>query len=119
MDIFDKLHLSITKLKQLTPEQQFVEIANALGGIQVTIDPMVRVAAKTIGATLLDLFTQPALLDSAKREFQDRTGGGIGGSRWVAPLLPADFKVPHQYRWPEYVTTMRGEEWTIPWRDDE
>jgi aminobenzoyl-glutamate utilization protein B len=23
------------------------------------------------------------------------------------------------YRWPEYITTVRGVEWTIPWRDDE
>ena len=73
----------------------------------------------TIGATLLDCLTKPSLMAEAKREFVERTGGGIGGSRWQAPLLPADFKVPHRYRWPEYVTTARGEEWTIPWRDDE
>jgi len=94
-------------------------VANALGGIPATIDPMIRVAAKTIGATLVDCLTQLPLLAEAKREFTARTGGGIGGSRWQAPLLAADFKVPHQYRWPEYVTTVRGEEWTIPWRDDE
>jgi aminobenzoyl-glutamate utilization protein B len=94
-------------------------VANALGGIRETIDPMIRVAAKTIGATLLDCLTQPSLMAEAKREFVERTGGGIGGSRWQAPLLPADFKVPHRYRWPEYITTVRGEEWTIPWRDDE
>ena len=94
-------------------------VANALGGIRAAIDPMIRVAAKTIGATLIDCFTQPPLLAEAKREFEDRTGGGIGGSRWQAPLLPADFQVPHRYRWPEYVTTVRGEEWTIPWREDE
>jgi aminobenzoyl-glutamate utilization protein B len=94
-------------------------VANALGGIAATVDPMIRVAAKTIAATLLDLLTEPALLNAAKREFEERTGGGVGGARWQAPLLPADFKVPHQYRWPEYVTTVRGEEWTIPWRDDE
>jgi aminobenzoyl-glutamate utilization protein B len=94
-------------------------VANALGGISATIDPMIKVAAKTIAATLIDLFTDPALLAEARREFHERTGGGIGGTRWLAPLLPADFKVPHQYRWPEYVTTSRGEEWTIPWRDDE
>lgn len=93
--------------------------ANALGGIAATIDPMIRVAAKTIGATLLDLFMQPSLLAEARDEFVERTGGGVGGKHWVAPLLPADFKVPHRYRWPEYVTTARGEEWTIPWRDDE
>jgi aminobenzoyl-glutamate utilization protein B len=94
-------------------------VANALGGIAATIDPMIGVAAKTIGATLIDLFTDSGLLADAQREFERRTGGGVGGARWQAPLLPADFKVPHRYRWPEYVTTARGEEWTIPWRDDE
>lgn len=94
-------------------------VANALGGIAETIDPMIEVAAKTIGATLVDLFADRELLAAAKREFDERTGGGVGGTRWVAPLLPRDFKVPHQYRWPEYVTTVRGEEWTIPWREDE
>lgn len=94
-------------------------VANALGGIPATIDPMIQSAAKTIGATLLDLFTKPDLLASATTEFNERTGGGVGGTKWMAPLLPKDFKVPHQYRWPEYVTTARGEEWTIPYRDDE
>jgi aminobenzoyl-glutamate utilization protein B len=93
--------------------------ANALGGIPATIDPMVQCAAKTIGASLLDLFTRPDLLKAARDEFNDRTGGGVGGSKWMAPLLSKDFKVPHQYRWPEYVITSRGEEWNIPWRDDE
>ena len=86
-------------------------VANALGGIRETIDPMLQCAAKTIGVTLLDFFTMPDLLKAATDEFNNRTGGGID--------LPKDFKVPHQYRWPEYVTTARGEEWTIPYRDDE
>lgn len=94
-------------------------VANALGGIPATIDPMIQSAGKTIAATLLDLFTRKDLLDAAKTEFNERTGGGIGGSKWMPPLLPKDFKVPHQYRWPEYITTARGEEWTIPYRDDE
>ena len=45
-----------------------------------------------------------------------RTGGGIGGTKWVKPLLPADFAAPIHYRWPEYVTTVRGTEWWIPER---
>ena len=28
--------------------------------------------------------------------------------------LPDDFEAPINYRWPEYVTTARGEEWWIP-----
>jgi aminobenzoyl-glutamate utilization protein B len=94
-------------------------VNNALGGIPATIDPTIQTAAKTIGATLLDLLTDADLLAAARAEFVERTGGGIGGERWQAPLLPADFKVPHRLRWPEYVTTARGEEWCIPWREDE
>ena len=94
-------------------------VANALGGIPATIDPMIGPAAKTVGATLIDLFTDPALLAAARAEFEERTGGGVGGTRWQPPLLPADFEVPHRLRWPEYVTTARGEEWWIPWRADE
>ncbi|KTC25148.1 peptidase M20 [Pseudomonas putida] len=94
-------------------------VPNALGGIRQTIDPMIQVAAKTIGATLIDLLTRPELLAAARQEFTERTGGGIGGTRWQAPLLPRDFKVPHDFRWPEYIRTARGEEWWIPARADE
>jgi aminobenzoyl-glutamate utilization protein B len=94
-------------------------VNNALGGIPATIDPTIRSAAKAIGATLVDLLTDAPLLADARTEFVERTGGGIGGKHWQAPLLPADFKVPHRLRWPEYVTTARGEEWCIPWREDE
>ena len=51
-------------------------------------------------------------LDQA--EFDERTGGGLGGTDWVAPLLPRDFAPPVDLRWPEYVTTVRGEEWWLP-----
>ncbi|MFZ6049665.1 amidohydrolase [Pseudomonas sp. CR3202] len=94
-------------------------VANALGGIRQTIDPMIQVAAKTIAATLVDLLTRPDLLAAARAEFVERTGGGIGGTHWQAPLLPKDFQAPHRYRWPEYIRTVRGEEWWIPARDDE
>lgn len=94
-------------------------VSNALGGIRQTIDPMIEVAAKTIAATLVDLLTDEALLAAAKAEFVERTGGGICGSRWQAPLLPKDFQVPHDFRWPEYISTARGEEWWIPARADE
>ncbi|MBS7637810.1 amidohydrolase [Candidatus Bathyarchaeota archaeon] len=89
---------------------------NALGGIRSTIDPSIMVAGKTMAATYIDLLTKPELLAKAKEEFNERTGGGIGGIRWVAPLLPRDFKPPVDLRWPEYITTPRGEEWWIPTR---
>jgi aminobenzoyl-glutamate utilization protein B len=32
----------------------------------------------------------------------------------LPPLLPPEFEPPIADRWPEYVTTARGEEWWIP-----
>ena len=91
---------------------------NALGGLRAAIDPMIRTAAKVVGATIIDLISDRGLVARAKAEFVQRTGGGIGGRSWIAPLLPADFRPPIDFRWPEYVTTERGEEWWIPTRAD-
>ncbi|MFQ6029580.1 MAG: amidohydrolase [Dehalococcoidia bacterium] len=87
---------------------------NAMGGVSECIDPGMFIAGKTVATTLTDLLTQPSLLAEAQAEFQERTGGGIGGSSWVAPLLPADFPPPTDLRWPEYIETPRGQEWWIP-----
>lgn len=87
---------------------------HAMGGVPACIDPMWSTAAKVIGATVVDLLSDGVSLDKAQAEFRDRTGGGVGGSKWVAPLLPRDFEAPVNYRWPEYVTTPRGEGWTMP-----
>jgi aminobenzoyl-glutamate utilization protein B len=86
----------------------------AMGGRPEIMDPGMFVAGQTIAATLLDLLTQPEGLARAKAEFEERTGGGIGGSKWVGPLFDADIIPPIDLRWPEYVTTPRGEEWTSP-----
>jgi aminobenzoyl-glutamate utilization protein B len=88
--------------------------ANALGGVPSCIDPMIFTAGRTIGASLVDLLAQPDALAEAKAEFAERTGGGVGGAKWVAPLLPRDFVPPADLRWPEYITTPRGQEWWIP-----
>jgi aminobenzoyl-glutamate utilization protein B len=86
---------------------------NALGGLAPCIDPMIETAAKTLALTIVDLLSQPALLAAARAEFVERTGGGIGGTRWLAPLC--DYEPPIHFRWPEYVTTPRGRrEWVIP-----
>ena len=85
---------------------------NALGGIPATIDPTIACAARTIGATIIDLLTHPTALAEARSEFEQRTGGGIGGSHWLAPLC--DYQPPIDHPWPEYVTTARGTEWWIP-----
>ena len=85
-------------------------VANALGGLAPCIDPTVQVAGKTIAATLLDVLTDPAVREAARREFEVRTGG----ARRIEPLLPRDFAPPIDYRWPEYVETPRGRGWWIP-----
>lgn len=85
---------------------------NAMGGAPACIDPMISVAAQTIAMTVLDCLTDRNLLDQARAEFEDRTGGGIGGSAWLAPLC--DYDPPLNFRWPEYVETVRGREWVIP-----
>jgi len=87
---------------------------NALGGIASCIDPMILTAAKTIGTTLIELLVSADLIGKARAEFEERTGGGIGGSSWVAPLC--DYDPPLDFPWPEYITTARGEEWWIPAR---
>ena len=91
-------------------------VMNALGGIRECIDPMIFTAAKTIGMTIIDLLTRPDLLQQAKDEFVQRTGGGKYGTKWVPPLC--DYEPPIDFRWPEYVTTVRGENhWVIPAKD--
>ncbi|WP_137391081.1 amidohydrolase [Rhodoligotrophos defluvii] len=87
----------------------------AMCGTPACIDPMWETAGRVIAATIVDLLTEPEHLRKARAEFEERTGGGIGGSQWVAPLLPKDFAPPVHYRWPEYIDTVRGSgEWTIP-----
>ena len=89
-------------------------VRHAMGGVPACIDPMWHRAGEVIATTIIDLLTEPTHLERMRAEFNERTGGGVGGSKWVAPLLPNDFAAPVGYRWPEYVTTPRGEEFTIP-----
>jgi aminobenzoyl-glutamate utilization protein B len=58
--------------------------------------------------------TMPKRLEGGQKEFRGAHRGGIGGKKWVGPLLPRIFKAPINYRWPEYITTVRGTEWWIP-----
>ena len=93
-------------------------VANALGGMRDCIDPTIMTAAKTIAATIIDLLTDAEALKKIRCEFIDRTGGGIGGRKWIPPLLPKDFEAPVNYPWPEYITTARGEDWLTPYNED-
>ncbi|MGR3710471.1 MAG: amidohydrolase, partial [Alterinioella nitratireducens] len=85
---------------------------NALGGHPPCIDPMTQVAAEVVAMTALDCLGNTGVLEAAQAEFRDRTGGGIGGATWLAPLC--DYAPPLNFRWPEYVTTARGTDWVIP-----
>jgi aminobenzoyl-glutamate utilization protein B len=87
-------------------------VANALGGIPLTIDPMVESAAKCVALTALRLLEDDGARAAAHREFVERTEGGVGGKKWIPPLC--DYPAPIRFRWPEYVTTPRGREWWIP-----
>ncbi len=110
-----RLHTSRPRLRPPEPGYTYPAwTLNAMGGVRACIDPGMFVAGKTIAATLTNLLTNPEEVASAQAEFRERTGGGIGGDRWVAPLLPADFTPPVDLRWPEYIQTDRGFEWWIP-----
>ena len=87
-------------------------VMNALGGIPATIDPMVQTAAKVLALSALRILEDKPSRDAAMAEFVSRTGGGIGGTNWTAPLC--DYPAPIHFRWPEYVTTPRGQDWWIP-----
>jgi aminobenzoyl-glutamate utilization protein B len=87
---------------------------NALGGVPEVTSPGMLVAAKTVAGTFLDLLADPDRLDAAWREFEERTGGGVGGDDWLPPLLDAEFVPPTDLPWPEYVETPRGREWSLP-----
>ena len=110
-----RLHTARPRLKPPEPGYTYPAwVLNAMGGVPECIDPGMFVAGKTIAATIVDLIAIPEELKRAESEFVERTGGGVGGSEWVAPLLPRDFRPAVDLRWPEYVQTPRGEEWWIP-----
>ena len=85
---------------------------NALGGIPETIDPMVVCASQDHRALDARLMQNAERGTAARKEFDERTGGGVGGTNWIAPLC--DYEPPIDFRWPEYVTTVRGRDWWIP-----
>lgn len=86
---------------------------NALGGFAAAIDPMTAVAGRVIAATAIDLLTDPARLAAIRAEFDARTGGGIGGTKWLPPFFDKMTPPPIHYRWPDYVETARGRAWWI------
>lgn len=85
---------------------------NALGGIPETIDPMVTTAARILARSALRLLQDAGARAAAWAEFEARTGGGVGGEHWIAPLC--DYAPPVDLAWPEYVETRRGRHWHLP-----
>lgn len=90
----------------------------AMGGLPAAMDPMFLTAGRVIATTALDLLTDGASLAAARAEFEDRTGGGIGGASWLAPLLGPRAPAPIHYPWPEWRDTPDGPAWPIPPRPE-
>ena len=72
---------------------------------------MVETAARVLARGALRVLTDEGLRKAAWSEFETRTGGGVGGTDWIAPL--ADYAQPVGFAWTEYVTTVRGRHWHI------
>jgi aminobenzoyl-glutamate utilization protein B len=87
---------------------------NALGGVPEVTKPGMLTASKTVAGTFVDLLCDPDRLAAAQAEFEERTGGGVGGDDWLPPLLDEEFVPPTDLPWPEYVETPRGREWSLP-----
>jgi aminobenzoyl-glutamate utilization protein B len=110
-----RLFVGRPMLRPIQPGFRYPDwVRHALGGTPAVIDPMTLKAGEVIGATLVGLMENPAVVAAAKAEFVERTGGGRGGSRWIPPLLPDGFQPPIHWPWPEYVETPRGREWVKP-----
>lgn len=103
-------------LRPAAPGQKYPHwVVVATGGVPALVDPGMFLAGKTIAAIALDLLTDPRELQRAKAEFEERTGGGIGGTNWMPPLLPQDFVPPVDLPWPDYVTDSSGQRgWYLP-----
>ena len=107
-----RFYVARPALKTLPGQSYPAWVMNALGGIPATINPMVQTAAKILALAALRIIEDKAVRDGAMKEFKERTGGGIGGTNWVAPLC--DYPPPIHFRWPEYISTPRGHDWWIP-----
>ncbi len=110
-----RLYVGRAQLRVDQPGRNWPEWTRyAMGGMPACIDPMWLKAAEVTAATFVELLENPAEVARARAEFRERTGGGIGGSKWLAPLLGENFPAPINYRWPEYVETPRGPEYSVP-----
>jgi aminobenzoyl-glutamate utilization protein B len=110
-----RIHTGRPRLARPDPDYSYPEWAyNALGGVSAVTAPGMLLASRTIAGTVVGLLTEPDALAAARAEFEERTGGGIGGDDWVGPLLEDGFAAPIDLPWPEYVETERGRGWSLP-----
>ena len=70
-----------------------------------------RAGARVLAGGGLRVLSEAPLRARAWSEFEARTGGGVGGTDWIAPL--ADYPAPLGFAWPEYVETVRGRHWHL------
>lgn len=79
--------------------------------LSVAVAVLALVLATVIGFIMvLDLLTSPETLAEAKAEFEaEKIRRGS-----VAPLLPAGFSAPIDFRWPEYIGEGEERRWWIP-----
>jgi len=109
-----RVYVGRPRMRPPSPDYSYPEWTyNALGGVPEVTTPGMLTASETIAGTFLDLLTDPDRLAAAQAEFEERTGGGVGGDDWQPPLLDDDFVPPTDLPWPEYVETPRGREWSL------
>ena len=88
---------------------------HALGGLPAAVDPGMFVAGEDDGAH----HGGPRRPSPTRWRLPRPSSVSARAAAWAAPsgsrrCCRADFDPPVDLRWPEYVTTPRGEEWTFP-----
>ncbi|MCZ7643560.1 MAG: amidohydrolase [Pseudorhodoplanes sp.] len=100
------------RLADSNPSLEWINVA--LGGLPEAIDPTIVTAAKVIASTIVELAADPASLKRSREEFNHRTGGGIGGASWIAPLMDTGGPSPASFAWPDYARAGERKGWIVP-----
>lgn len=85
---------------------------NSFNGLPAAMDPAWARAGEVSACSVLEYATDADLRARAAAEYERRVDGAAEDLR--APLLDRGFAAPHDLPWPEYVTTARGREWSLP-----
>ncbi len=103
-----RLYIARPALKPAGSKAYPAWVMNAMGGIPELINPMIKTAAKTLALSALRVLEDQSLRNAAYAEFERRKEENGN----IPPLC--DYDPPVQFRWPEYVQTVRGRDWVIP-----